>query len=464
MDRCPKNSKYCKLRHSISDSLPDIVAEIVDRYSIGSKEISTNATVQMFREIMKIIALQYVKELMSDENWNPFQINVEDLAAFPNYILQVTSLLLNRLGTKCVDRIPVLQQIMYLYTLSNQESVKNIDIFLPNTIKPRPSGEKHRTYNNPPEEDDGYDTPSDDEAGDFTPHVFDIEDDEKDTCRFNSASIFSANVSKCTGSCINENENCSYFNDDRICRCVSSVQQEITDELREDEEILKKDLVAIVPCEAPEDVTTKLNQSQESAANIDDEIKCSICLRIFLESDDPDYKQKIEQDQDYFIDRVYVDDHHILCQQDARMWIQGHNTCPICRRNITDERRRNIESSPGDAENIEPPFDNVPNFLRNRFERFIRNRHIITNELLRPSLRAQDSIYHTQTETNVRKSIAMTKRLLFLIFWGLIVYYFDLLSTPEWLTGYNLSPAQSRSRQIAIEKLIALCLKFVTDD
>ena len=115
MDRCPKNSKYCKLRHSISDSLPDIVAEIVDRYSIGSKEISTNATVQMFREIMKIIALQYVKELMSDENWNPFQINVEDLAAFPNYILQVTSLLLNRLGTKCVDRIPVLQQIMYVH-------------------------------------------------------------------------------------------------------------------------------------------------------------------------------------------------------------------------------------------------------------------------------------------------------------------------------------------------------------
>ena len=399
MDQCPKNSKYCELRHSISDSLPDIVAEVVDRYSTGSKEISTNATVQIFREIMKIIALQYVKELRSDKNWNPFQINLEDLFAFSNFILQVTSLLLNRLGTKCIDRIPVLQQIMYLYTLGNQESVKNIDMFLPNTIEPRPSGGKHRKYQ--PE----------------NPRGAELQDDEKDTCRFNPLPIFSPNLSKCTGSCMNENENCLYIRD-RLCRCVhsdvfSELQEslrhtredrgEATDEeivalhldareakkkirraqavLREGEEILKKDLVALVPCEAPEDVTPKLNQSQESAADIDqcskkeakndieeDEPECPICREPANASDGPLSFSCTHPNGG----GPHGETFHETCLDN---WIQQRNICPLC----------------------------------------------------------------NQKCTNVRNSTAMVKRLLFFIFWGLIVYYLDLMDHDDWMfVGYAL--------------------------
>ena len=93
------------LEQSILNDLPDIVAEVTDRYSAGAEEVSTNVTIRMFMEIMKIVALQYSflkRSRRSPEGvdsiiWpNSIRDPSEDLEAMSNFVLQVTRLLLNR--------------------------------------------------------------------------------------------------------------------------------------------------------------------------------------------------------------------------------------------------------------------------------------------------------------------------------------------------------------------------------
>ncbi len=133
MDMKHEPAPVSGLEQSILNTLPDIVAEVTDRYSAGAEEVSTNVTIRMFMEIMKIVALQYSflkRSRRSPEGvdsiiWpNRIRDPSDDLEAMSNFVLQVTRLLLNRLGTKCVDRVPVLKRIMYLYTVG-QNTISN---------------------------------------------------------------------------------------------------------------------------------------------------------------------------------------------------------------------------------------------------------------------------------------------------------------------------------------------------